>query len=156
MKDYENETIKLFGLIGGKENIINVTHCATRLRFVLVDDKKADIGEISKLDSVKGTFTNAGQFQVIIGNDVVDFYKSFIKENNLEESSKDEVKKEALKKQSLIQRMIAHLAEIFVPLLPAIIAGGLILGFRNILGDMKVFGNGSQTLTELHTWAATL
>ncbi len=156
MKNYNDEAKKLFMLIGGKENIINVTHCATRLRFALVDDKKANVNEIAGLASVKGTFVNAGQFQVIIGNDVGDFYKAFVTENGLEEASKDEVKKEALKKQSILQRMIAHLAEIFVPLLPAIIAGGLILGFRNILGDMKIFGNGSQTLTELHTWAATL
>ena len=156
MKNYNDEAKKLFTLVGGKENIINVTHCATRLRFALVDDKKANVDGIAGLTSVKGTFVNAGQFQVIIGNDVGDFYKAFVTENGLEEASKDEVKKEALKKQSVLQRMIAHLAEIFVPLLPAIIAGGLILGFRNILGDMKIFGNGSQTLTELHTWAATL
>lgn len=156
MDKYNEESRKLLELIGGKSNIISVTHCATRLRFALVDDKKADIKKIGELETVKGTFVNAGQFQVIIGNNVSDFYKSFINTSGLESSSKDEVKKQALKKQSFIQRMIAHLAEIFVPLLPAIIAGGLILGFRNILGDMKVFGNGEQTLTELFTWAATL
>lgn len=156
MDKYNEESKKLLEFIGGKDNIINVTHCATRLRFALVDDKKTDIKKIGELESVKGTFVNAGQFQVIIGNNVSDFYKSFINISGLESATKDEVKKQALKKQSFIQNMIAHLAEIFVPLLPAIIAGGLILGFRNILGDMKVFGNGEQSLTELFIWAATL
>ena len=156
MSKYNEESKRLLEYIGGKENIISVTHCATRLRFALVDDKKADIKKIGELETVKGTFVSAGQFQVIIGNDVADFYKTFINTAGLEMASKAEVKKEALKKQSFIQKMIAHLAEIFVPLLPAIIAGGLILGFRNILGDMKVFGNGTQSLTELHAWAATL
>ncbi len=156
MSKYNEESKRLLEYIGGKENIISVTHCATRLRFALVDDKKADIKKIGELETVKGTFVNAGQFQVIIGNDVADFYKTFINTAGLETASKAEVKKEALKKQSFIQKMIAHLAEIFVPLLPAIIAGGLILGFRNILGDMKVFGDGTQSLTELHAWAATL
>ena len=127
MSKYNEESKRLLEYIGGKENIIIVTHCATILRFALVYDKKADIKKIGELDTVKGTFVNAGQFHVIIGNDVADFYKTFISTAGLETASKAEVKKEALKKQSFIQKMIAHLAEIFVPLLPAIIAGGLIL-----------------------------
>ena len=93
MSKYNEESKRLLEYIGGKENIISVTHCATRLRFALVDDKKADIKKIGELDTVKGTFVNAGQFQVIIGNDVADFYKTFISTAGLETASKAEVKK---------------------------------------------------------------
>ena len=133
MKNYQDEAKELLKLIGGKENVASVTHCATRLRFALVDEAKASPKDIQKLDSVKGTFTNAGQFQVIIGNDVGDFYKDFIRVSGLEGATKEDVKKTAMTKQPFLQRMVAHLAEIFVPLIPALVAGGLMLGLGNFL-----------------------
>ncbi|MDZ5000534.1 PTS maltose transporter subunit IIBC, partial [Clostridium perfringens] len=99
---------------------------------------------------VKGTFINAGQFQVIIGNGVQAFYDDLIEVSGLKVQSKEEVKKAAQNNMSLIQRVIAGLAEIFIPILPAIITGGLILGFRNVIGDLAIFGDGTQTLTQLH------
>ncbi|MDQ8766064.1 PTS transporter subunit EIIB, partial [Streptococcus ruminantium] len=77
MGKFKQEAQQLLDAIGGKDNITAVTHCATRMRFVLVDEKKADIKTIEKLKPVKGTFTNAGQFQVIIGNEVPIFYNDF-------------------------------------------------------------------------------
>ena len=74
MGKFEQEAKDLLAAIGGKENVTAVTHCATRMRFVLGDDKKADVKTIEAIPAVKGTFTNAGQFQVIIGNDVPIFY----------------------------------------------------------------------------------
>ena len=77
MGKFEQEAKDLLAAIGGKENVTAVTHCATRMRFVLGDDKKADVKTIEAIPAVKGTFTNAGQFQVIIGNDVPIFYNDF-------------------------------------------------------------------------------
>ena len=141
MGKYQKEAKKLLELIGGKDNIASVTHCATRMRFALVDEAKANVKEIQGLPTVKGTFTNAGQFQVIMGNDVGDFYKDFIGVSGIESASKEDVKKAAMTKQPLLQRMVAHLAEIFVPLIPALVAGGLMLGLGNFLGqEMKPLG----------------
>ena len=93
MSKYHNDAVKLLELIGGKENVVAVTHCATRMRFSLADERKASPKEIGQLDSVKGTFTNAGQFQVIVGNDVGDFYKEFINVSGIQAASKEDVKK---------------------------------------------------------------
>ena len=152
MGEFKKDSIALLELIGGKENIASVSHCVTRLRLVLKNDEiaKEKAKEIEKLPSVKGTFTNAGQFQVIIGNNVQAFYEDFIKVAGVQGVSKEEVKKAAQQNMSLIQRIISGLSEIFIPILPAIITGGLILGFRNIIGDLAVFGDGTQTLTQLN------
>ena len=136
MVKYQEDATQLLKLIGGKENIAAVSHCMTRMRFVLNDASKADIEGIEKLKSVKGTFTQAGQFQVIIGNEVADFYNDFTKVAGIEGVSKEEVKKAAKKNQSLLQRIMTALAEIFAPLIPAIITGGLILGFRNCIDSL--------------------
>ena len=78
MGKYTEDSKQLLTLVGGKENISAVTHCMTRMRFVLVDPKKADIPGIEAMKVVKGSFTQSGQFQVIIGNTVADFYNDFI------------------------------------------------------------------------------
>ncbi|NLZ34228.1 MAG: PTS system trehalose-specific EIIBC component [Clostridiales bacterium] len=150
MGKFKQEALDLLELVGGKENIASLSHCVTRLRFVLKDEGKANVKEIEKLPTVKGTFTNAGQFQVIIGNEVKTFFDDFVKVSGVKGVSKEEAKKAAQQNMSLLQRIISGLAEIFVPILPAIITGGLILGFRNIIGDMKVFGDGTQALTDLY------
>lgn len=140
--------------IGGKENISAVSHCATRLRFVLNDPKKADIKKIEEIEAVKGTFTQAGQFQVIIGNEVATFYNEFTKIAGVEGVNKDTAKVAARKNMNLLQVFISHLAEIFAPLIPAIVVGGLILGFRNVIGDIKMLENGTKALTEVSQfWA---
>mgnify|MGYP000845793529 FL=1 len=151
MSKYHNDAVKLLELIGGKENVVAVTHCATRMRFSLADEGKASPKEIGQLDSVKGTFTNAGQFQVIVGNDVGDFYKEFINVSGIQAASKEDVKKAAMQKQPLLQRMVAHLAEIFVPLIPALVAGGLMLGIGNFLQANLPFlgGKSFKDISEL-------
>lgn len=146
MGKYENDSRQLLDLIGGKENIGAVTHCMTRMRFVLSDPSKADPQKIEALKSVKGTFTQAGQFQVIIGNDVQTFYNEFAAISGIEGVSKDEVKKEAKGNMNVLQRAVADIAEIFAPLIPAIIVGGLILGFRNVIGEIKFMNDGTETL----------
>lgn len=151
MGKYTDDATKLLKDIGGKENISAVTHCATRMRFVLNDDSKADKDAIENISSVKGMFTNAGQFQVIIGNDVPTFYNDFAAVSGVEGVSKEQVKGAAQQHQNIVQKAVAILAEIFTPLLPAIVIGGLILGFRNILGDIQF---GGQTIVEMSQfWA---
>lgn len=148
---YKEEAKKVLELVGGKENIVSAAHCVTRLRLVLKDPAKAKPKEIEKLPTVKGTFTNAGQFQIVIGNKVSEFFKDFTEVGDIKTVSKEESKNIAKKNMNPLQRVIGGLAEIFIPLLPAIITGGLILGFRNIIGDLHVFGNGTQTLIQLHS-----
>ena len=77
MAEFSKDAEKLLELIGGKENVVSFTHCATRMRFVLADEKKADVKKIEELPSVKGSFTQGGQFQVIIGNKVSVFFDEF-------------------------------------------------------------------------------
>lgn len=156
MAKFTNDSKKLLEYIGGKENINAVTHCVTRMRFVLKDTKLADKDKIESLKSVKGTFTQAGQFQVIIGNEVSEFYNDFTKVAGIEGVNKDAVKDAAKSNMTFLQRLMANLAEIFSPLIPAIIVGGLILGFRNIIGDMLLFENGTKTLVAVSQfWAGT-
>lgn len=134
MSDFKQDAKALLEDIGGKENIGAVTHCATRMRFVLNDPKKANVEAIENLDSVKGTFTQAGQFQVIIGNKVAEFYNDFQAVSGVTGTSKEEVKALAAnQQQNWLQKAMTFLAEIFAPIIPAIIVGGLILGFRNVL-----------------------
>ncbi|MGN0286061.1 MAG: PTS system trehalose-specific EIIBC component [Atopobiaceae bacterium] len=149
MGKYEHDADEMLRLVGGKENINAVTHCMTRMRFVLNDPSKADVKGIEALKSVKGSFTQAGQFQVIIGNDVADFYNDFTRNGDFNEVSKDEAKKAAAKNQNGLQRAMGALAEVFAPLIPAIITGGLILGFRNVIDSIAFFGNGTLTLVDI-------
>lgn len=138
MGKFEKQAQELLDAIGGKENISAVTHCATRMRFVLNDDAKADKKRIENISTTKGMFTNAGQFQVIIGNDVAIFYNDFSAVSGIEGVSKEAAKSAAKSNQNVIQKLVGTLSEIFTPLLPAIIVGGLILGFRNILEGVQI------------------
>ncbi|MBV7261768.1 PTS trehalose transporter subunit IIBC [Photobacterium sp. WH24] len=143
---------QLVARIGGEANIVSVSHCLTRLRFVLKDPKAASVPDLEAIAMVKGCFTNAGQFQVVIGTEVDQVYKQLNAMLGDKAVSKDEAKVAARQNMSLLERGISHLAEIFVPLLPAIITGGLILGFRNVIGDIAMFDG--QTLTQISPfWA---
>ena len=156
MGKYQEEVRKLLTCIGGKENIQAVSHCMTRMRFVLVDPKKADEKAIEEISCVKGTFTQAGQYQVIIGNDVGVFYNEFTAYAGIEGVSKDAVKAAAKTNQKPLQKIMGALGEIFAPLIPALICGGLILGFRNIIGEINFFHDGTQSLADISQfWAGT-
>ncbi len=154
MGKYEKDAKELIELVGGKENIAAVSHCMTRLRFVLHDPELADIKAIEGMKVVKGSFTQSGQFQVIIGNTVADFYNDFTAAAGVEGVSKDDVKQVAKKNQNALQRAVAAIAEIFAPLIPAIIVGGLILGFRNCIDSLYLFEDGTKTLCDISQfWA---
>lgn len=150
MAEFTNDAKKMLQLLGGKENVVSFTHCATRMRFVLQDNKKADIKKIEELSCVKGSFTQGGQFQVIIGNKVSFFYDEFVEVSGIEGVSKAEVKSEAKGNLNILQRLLANLSEIFAPIIPAIVVGGLILGFRNIIGDIALLNGGTQTITQVY------
>ncbi|OTQ36118.1 PTS trehalose transporter subunit IIBC [Gilliamella apis] len=142
--------MQLIELVGGKENIASVTHCLTRLRFALADPKIANVDAIEELPFVKGCFNNAGQFQVIIGTDVDRYYKLLTEQLNIDEATKEQTKAAAKQNMSWFERLISNLAEIFVPLLPALIAGGLLLGLRNVIGEMPTIDN--KPLIHTFSW----
>ena len=149
MGKYQEDAKELLAAVGGKENIAAVSHCVTRMRFVLNDPAKADVPRIEKIKSAKGTFTQAGQFQVIIGNTVSDFYNDFVAVSGIEGVSKEAVKSAAKQNQNRLQKIMTALAEIFAPLIPAIITGGLILGFRNCIDSLYLFEDGTKTLCDI-------
>ncbi|EIC84696.1 PTS trehalose transporter subunit IIBC [Serratia sp. M24T3] len=144
----QQDVERLLELVGGSENIASVTHCITRLRFALNDPAKAHPKQIEDLRMVKGCFTNAGQFQVVIGPEVDDYYQALIAISGKKSASKAETKAAARQNMNLFERVISHIAEIFFPLLPALISGGLILGFRNLIGDIP-FDHG-QSLANIY------
>lgn len=156
MAKYQQDVKTLLDEIGGKANIQAVSHCMTRMRFVLVDPKKANEKAIEAIPSVKGTFTQAGQYQVIIGNDVATFYQEFTKYAGIEGVSKDAVKSAAKTNQNIAQRIMGALGEIFAPIIPALICGGLILGFRNIIGEVDLLNGGTQSLADVSQFWAGL
>lgn len=136
--------------VGGKENIEAATHCVTRLRFALVDESKVDAAALDQNDLVKGQFSSQGQFQVVIGPGLVDkVYDEMIQITGGERSSKDDVKAAAGKKQNPIQRAIKTLSDIFIPILPAIITAGLLLGINNILTGPGIFFD-KQSLVDVY------
>ncbi|MCR4567823.1 MAG: PTS system trehalose-specific EIIBC component [Pseudobutyrivibrio sp.] len=142
MGKFTEQSKQLLEYVGGQDNIAAVSHCVTRMRFVLNNPAQADVAAIEKINGVKGTFTQAGQFQVIIGQEVQEFYNDFVAVSGLEGVTKDQVKKAATQNQNALQRIMSAIAEIFAPLIPALVVGGLILGFRNVIGEID-FGNGT-------------
>ena len=145
---------RLIELVGGRDNIATVSHCITRLRFVLNQPANARPKDIEQLPMVKGCFTNAGQFQVVIGTEVGDYYKALLATTGQASADKEQAKKAARQNMKWHEQLISHFAEIFFPLLPALISGGLILGFRNVIGDLPM-SNG-QTLAQMHPSLKTL
>lgn len=138
---------KLIELIGGRENIATVTHCITRLRFVLNDETKVDGKGIEALPMVKANFSTGGQYQVVIGQEVGDYYNVLLQKTGLASVDKEQVKAAARQNQKWYESLISHMADIFIPLLPALISGGLILGFRNVIGDIAMIDG--KTLTQV-------
>ena len=128
----------LVPLLGGRENIASAAHCATRLRLVLVDDQKIDKAAIEKLDGVKGCFSNAGQIQIIFGTGLVNkVHAEFVRHAGIGEVSKSELTELAARKLNPLQRIARLLSNIFVPIIPAIVASGLLMG---ALGMVRTYG----------------
>lgn len=139
--DYTKTAAALVNAIGGKENLVSAAHCATRLRLVIADNKKADKDILESIDGVKGVFEAAGQLQIIFGTGTVNkVYDAFIDTAGVEAASKEEVKQAAAVKENWFKRLIKTLGDVFVPIIPAIVAGGLIMGIMEALNFMSANG----------------
>ena len=135
--DYRKTAQEIYDHIGRKENIISAAHCATRLRLVIADNAKADKEYVENIDGVKGVFFAQGQMQIILGTGVVNkVYDEFIQIAGVSESSKEELKKVAASKANPLQRLIKTLGDIFVPIIPAIVASGFLMGIMEALNFM--------------------
>lgn len=146
-KNYSKVASKILEVLGGKENLVSAAHCATRLRVVLNNQELVDEKKLETIELVKGSFLNGGQFQIILGAGIVDeVYAEFIKLSGLNETSKEELKKVADTKLNPLQRILKSLADIFVPIIPAIVAGGLLMGINNILTSQGLFIEGMSLI----------
>lgn len=140
MADNRKQVEEIVQALGGAENIEAATHCVTRLRFALADEKKVDRKRLEQIDLVQGHFYTQGQFQVVIGPGLVDkIYAELIEVTGGRQASKDDVKKLAGQKTNPLQRAIKTLADIFIPILPAIVTAGLLMGINNILTGSGIF-----------------
>lgn len=137
--------------VGGKDNIAAATHCVTRLRLALKDEGKVDKAALEENDLVKGSFSANGQFQVVIGQGLVDkVYAVFIDVAGIERATKEQIKNVAEEKLNPLQRAIKTLADIFIPILPAIVTAGLLMGINNVLTGKGIFYPGASVI-EVHT-----
>lgn len=139
--DYRKSAEEILLAIGGKENLASAAHCSTRLRLIIGDNAQIDKETLENIDVVKGVFESAGQIQIIIGTGTVNkIYDEFIDLAEIEGSSKEQLKEEAAKKQNPIKRLIKTLGDVFVPILPTIVSGGLIMGIMEALNFMSSSG----------------
>lgn len=142
---YAKAAQEILECMGGKDNIASAAHCATRLRLVLKNESFINKDALDKIDLVKGNFNNGGQFQIILGTGIVNkVYAEFIKIANITEMTKEELKQQAAKKMNPIQKLLKTLADVFVPILPALVASGLLMGINNILTAQGMFVAGKS------------
>ncbi|WP_059104759.1 sucrose-specific PTS transporter subunit IIBC [Shouchella shacheensis] len=145
--DHQKVAQDVLEALGGKDNISAAAHCATRLRLVLHDEEKVDQKALEEMEAVKGTFSTGGQFQIIFGAGIVNrVYQQFTKLTGQEEMSTSDVKQESAKKMNPLQRFVKMLSDIFVPIIPAIVAGGLLMGLNNILTAEDLFLDGQSLI----------
>lgn len=151
--DLRQQAGQILEAIGGKENISAATHCVTRLRFALKDEEKVNTEQLENIDVVKGSFSTNGQYQVVIGQGTVDkVYNELADIAGLGLATKDDVKTASEEKLNPLQRAVKTLADIFFPILPAIVTAGLLMGINNILTGPGIFYK--QPFIEVHpSWA---
>lgn len=154
--DYAKCAKEIFDTVGGRSNLVSAAHCATRLRLVTVDNSKIDMKKLENIDGVKGVFSNNGQLQLIIGTGTVNkVYDEFLKVSGMTAATKEEVKAAAVAKQPVFKRMIKALGDVFVPILPAIVASGLMMGLVEALGKAMPAFAGSDWYGILDLFANT-
>ncbi|MBM6804120.1 PTS glucose transporter subunit IIA [Mediterraneibacter glycyrrhizinilyticus] len=135
--DYRKTAQEILDKVGGGKNIVSAAHCATRLRLVIADNSKADKAAIENVEGVKGVFEASGQLQIILGTGTVNkVFDEFISIAGITASSKAEAKEAAAQKQNVFMRAIKLLGDIFVPIIPAIVASGFLMGIMNSLDFM--------------------
>ena len=135
--------------LGGKENITTLAHCATRLRLTLADESKVDKEAIENIEGVKGQFSTSGQYQIIFGSGTVNkVHAEMQKQMGIGDMSTSEVAAAGAANQTLLQRLVKGLADIFVPIIPAIVAGGLLMGIHSMLTSVGFFWEGHSVITK--------
>ena len=135
--DYKHAAQQVLDCIGGKDNILSAAHCATRLRLVIADNAKVNKQELENAEGAKGVFEAQGQLQIIFGTGTVNkVYDEFIQLAGIEGGSKEDVKQAAAAKAPWYQRAIKTLGDIFVPIIPAIVASGFLMGIMEALNFM--------------------
>lgn len=135
--------------LGGKENITTLAHCATRLRLTLADESKVDKEAIENIEGVKGQFSTSGQYQIIFGSGTVNkVHAEMQKQMGIGDMSTAEVAAAGAANQPLLQRIVKGLADIFVPIIPAIVAGGLLMGIHSMLTSIGFFWEGHSVVTK--------
>ena len=135
--------------LGGKENITTLAHCATRLRLTLADESKVDKEAIENIEGVKGQFSTSGQYQIIFGSGTVNkVHAEMQKQMGIGDMSTSEVAAAGAANQPLLQRLVKGLADIFVPIIPAIVAGGLLMGIHSMLTSVGFFWEGHSVITK--------
>ena len=133
--DYAECAKEILDTVGGRANLVSAAHCATRLRLVTVDNSRIDMKKLENIDGVKGVFSNNGQLQLIIGTGTVNkVYDEFLTISGMSAATREEVKAAAAEKQPVFRRMVKALGDVFVPILPAIVASGLMMGLVEALG----------------------
>lgn len=154
MGEFNRAARQIAEAVGGIENIEAATHCVTRLRFALIDETKVNQKMLDAIDIVKGSFAVNGQFQVVIGQGTVNkVYAELVKETGMGEASKDDVKKAAAQNMNPLQRAVKTLADIFIPILPAIVTAGLLMGLNNILTAEGIFYSAKSIVQVYPQWA---
>ena len=148
---YEHISEELTKLVGGKDNIQGVAHCATRLRIVLKDNDRADLKAMEDVDLAKGVFVAGDQVQIIFGAGLVnDIYEVFAEQNNMKNMSLSDLKTVANKKMNPLQRVIKALSDVFVDIMPGILAAALLTGLSGVLGNFEFVKN-NETLYGINT-----
>lgn len=152
--NYHQVAEDIYQAVGRKENIVSAAHCATRLRLVIADNTKADKKALENMDAVKGVFEASGQLQVILGTGTVNkVYDELIQIAGITESSKEEVKQAAASKSNFFLRLIKTLGDVFVPIIPAIVASGLLMGLLEGLSKVWPQMTASGTYTIIHLFS---
>ena len=152
--DYRKCAQDIYDKLGGRENLVSAAHCATRLRLVTVDNSKIDLKGLEDTEGVKGVFQSNGQLQLIIGTGTVNkVYDEFLSISGMTAATKDEVKAAAAAKQNILQRMVKALGDVFVPILPAIVASGLLMGILEGLSNAIPGLTESGTYTIFHMFS---
>ncbi len=143
---------KVIEALGGRENVNSVAHCATRLRVMVKDEGKIDKNTVENLEKVQGAFFNSGQYQIIFGTGTVNKIYDEVVALGLPTSSKDDMKAEAAKQGNWFQRAIRTFGDVFVPIIPVIVATGLFMGVRGLLNALGMtLPDDVKTYTEILT-----
>ena len=146
--DHKSVAQRVLKDVGGVGNIVAAAHCATRLRLVLKNQDKVDQAAIDNDEDLKGSFLNAGQFQIIVGPGDVNEVHKYLIAAGAPEASKDDLKSIAAKQSSIVSRFIKTIADIFVPLIPVLVGGGMLMALNNVLTSTDIFG--PQSFIEMH------